>query len=453
MKHHPTARANLGSQGRAPYRWYRHLILDAVALVYGQGDLMHLASPLAATRRGIIAGGSAALLLAAQARAQSTHFSPLRAVSAPAKANTLDASLKALADQERFCGAIQIASADRVLFSRAYGLASREYGAANTTNTMFNLASAGKMFTSTIIAHLVEEGRVTYDDPVAKHLDSSWLAAPYASQVTIRHLLTHTGGIPEYFKPGGVYEQRSRRLMRTVDEYKSFLETTRLDFAPGAQWHYSNSGYVLLGAIIEKVTGAEYAQAINDVICNPLGLKRTGAYDLQDIIVDYAQGYTRVPTRPLPPPPGMTPPPGAAPGSPPPRPGFLESIERIGQTPPPPASAGLVWRNNFSRLAVRGGPSGGSMSTVGDMTRFLQALNGKLLKPKTFETASTVQAAPADWALGFMPMSGGIGHTGGFAGVSTCSVLYPDGSTLVILSNIDNGAYAAAFEVLKLARA
>jgi CubicO group peptidase (beta-lactamase class C family) len=350
----------------------------------------------------------------------------------------IDAALTALTARERFSGVVLIAKGDKVLFEKAYGLASREYGVANTIDTRFNLASAGKMFTAVTIARLAEAGRISLDDPISKYLDASWIS-PEQGKVTIAQLLDHTSGFGSYFSPA--FMDMSRAKLKTVDDYKPLIAGTKLEFEPGTKWSYSNSGFHLLGAIIEKVTGEPYDVYVGKTLWTPTGMAGTAALDLEAVNHDYAQGYAKDLRAPPPPPSGP----------PPSRDDFRAMLTAMNAMQDKMEAGGFDIRNNVFEHVVKGGPAGGTVSTAPDMLRFANALaDGKLVSPAMVRTMSTPKPNSPTYGYGLQLTDGGYGHTGGFPGISTAVIIYPDGYRLIILSNIDGGSGNATVALIAL---
>ena len=188
-----------------------------------------------------------------------------------------------------FSGVVLIAKNEKVLLHQAYGFADRERKIPNTIETTFHLASVGKMFTAIAIARLVKDGKLSYTDTVAKALPD-YRNKAVAEKVTIHQLLTHTAGFGTFFEsPGFVkgktYENSTAEIPVYQDE-KPFFE-------PGARWRYSNAGYSLLGAIIERLSGKTYRQYVLETILKPLGMTQT------HINSNTAIFYTQSPDDPL----------------------------------------------------------------------------------------------------------------------------------------------------------
>jgi CubicO group peptidase (beta-lactamase class C family) len=354
----------------------------------------------------------------------------------------LQATFTDLTKAELFAGTVLIAKGDKVLFEGAYGLASREYGIPNRLDTRLNLASAGKMFTAVAIGALRDSGKIRFEDPIGKYLDASWIEPAAGARITLANLLTHTSGIPEYFSPE--FFGRSRELFKTLDDYKPLIAELKPTFAPGAHWSYSNSNFLLLGAVIEKVTGKSYDDFIREAVFRPAGMTHSGALDLEQVNHDYAQGYLKLPSAP-PPPPTAT------------------SIEHLDfrQDALENASAqeqltktGFEWRNNIFMHVVKGGASGGTFSTAEDLLKLANALtSGRLLKPETLALMTSPKPLSPDYGYGFELMDGGFGHTGGFPGIDNSVVFYPDGYRLIVLSNVDDGSSLVIARLIALASA
>lgn len=354
----------------------------------------------------------------------------------------IDRALARLARQNLFSGALLLARGNDILFQGAYGAASREYGVANTLNTKFNLASAGKMFTAVAIGKLVDEGRIKFNDPASDHLDSTWLAPVVAREVRVGDLLAHTSGLPEYFGPA--FFDRSRTLFTRMSSYKPLIAGSRPTFPPGSRFSYSNTNFILLGAIVQRITGRNYWTFVNQVVFRPAGMADSGPLDLEHVNHDYAQGYAKAPSAP----------PSAPPRGRAQRQGFRERAMRVAAAEAKFAKRGFQWRNNILTNIVKGMPSGGSYSTAHDLLRFTNALtSGRLVSLRTLRVMTAPKPHAPDFAYGFQLLDGGFGHTGGFPGISTAIIIYPDGSRLVVLSNVDAGSVIAYAELVKLAGA
>ena len=173
------------------------------------------------------------------------------------------------------------------LLRKGYGLASIEHGVAATPKTVYRIGSITKQFTGAAVALLAEQGKLSVDDPITKFFPDYPV---HGYVITVRHLLNHTSGIKSYTGVPDWFEQKIQLDLSTtelVDAFKSYP----MDFGPGERFLYNNSGYVLLGAIIENVTEMSYADFIEQNISKPLGLENT-RYEDRSIIPNTATGYT-----------------------------------------------------------------------------------------------------------------------------------------------------------------
>src|SRR5205085_7618997 len=141
------------------------------------------------------------------------------------------------------------------------------------------------------IAQLAEKGKLSLTDPISRYLDKGWLDKQVADKITIAHLLSHTSGLGSYFNEK--FFNSSRALYRNVDDYKPLVEAEKLPFEPGSQWAYSNTGFLLLGAIVEKTSGQDYFAYIRENIYKPAGMINSDCYELDTPIENLAEGYAK----------------------------------------------------------------------------------------------------------------------------------------------------------------
>ena len=189
-----------------------------------------------------------------------------------------------------FGGSILIAQGENILISKGYGMANLEHDVPNTPQTKFRIGSVTKQFTAMAILLLQEQGQLSVQDPVCDHIPD----CPEAWQpITIHHLLTHSSGIPDYRRFPDYRETMT--LESTVEDTLKRFRDKPLRFAPpGATFDYSNSGYIVLGYIIEQVSETSYAEYLRENIFEPLNMMNTG-YDFNHIVLkDRASGYRRV---------------------------------------------------------------------------------------------------------------------------------------------------------------
>jgi CubicO group peptidase (beta-lactamase class C family) len=332
---------------------------------------------------------------------------PARAVNLVLHRMTEADALKALAAradklarEDEFSGAVLVAKDDRVLFSHAYGLADRNRRIPNSIPTRFRIGSMNKMFTAVATLQLVEAGKVKLTAPLGTYL-RDYPNRDVATKVTIHQLLTHTGGTGDIFGPDF---DAHRKSLRTLDDYLKLYGKRGLEFEPGGRWAYSNYGFILLGAVIEKVTGHSYYDYVQQHIYAPAGMTRSGSRPEDQAVPDRSIGYTK--------PSGTT-----------------------------------AWAANTDTLPYRGTSAGGGYSTVEDLARFAHALlSHKLLNPDTTKLLITgkVKDGPSTrYAYGFEDArnadgNGWVGHGGGAPGMNGDLRIYPKpGYVVAVLANLD----------------
>jgi CubicO group peptidase (beta-lactamase class C family) len=207
-------------------------------------------------------------------------------VDPAAVAAKIDAYMQAQAAHNGFSGTVLVAREGKPVIVKGYGFANAEWQIPNTADTKFRVGSITKQFTSMVIMKLREQGKVKLEDSVCVFVapcPETW------KPVTIHHLLTHTSGIPSYT---GLAEWRKVNMQpKTVDEMIGFFRDLPLQWTPGEKYAYNNSGYFLLGAVIEKITGKKYEDALREMVLAPLGLKNTGYDWPATIIPKRASGY------------------------------------------------------------------------------------------------------------------------------------------------------------------
>jgi len=320
--------------------------------------------------------------------------------------------MQAEADAKRFGGVVMVVQGDSVLFERAAGEALRSANLPITRDTRFPLASIGKLFTAVAIGQLLDQGKLALDDPLTHWLPEH-TTRPEWSKVTIRQLLAHTSGFGSYW--GAPFEAR-RTNLKAVADYFPLFETTPLAFEPGSRFEYSNVGYVLLGAIIERAGAQDYFDYVQQHVFDAADMRDSGYFEADEDIPNLAMVYTY-------------------------------------RTLPEGAHNHLPPRTHTQLKPFKGGPAGDAISTAPDLVRFGQALlQGRLLQPNTFDLfrrpisiwppppgAKLIQRM----ALGFITIDSEhgtpIGHTGGSAGTTASLFLDPStGVITVILASVDH---------------
>jgi D-alanyl-D-alanine carboxypeptidase len=320
----------------------------------------------------------------------------------------LSAQAHELADADAFSGAFLVARDGTVLIQEARGLADREAGTPNTVDTQFRIGSMNKMFTAVAILRLIEAGELALDDPVGKHLPD-YPSGETASTVTIRHLLSHTGGTGDIFGPEF---ERNRATLREHNDYVKLYGTRSPSFEPGTRFEYSNYGFVLLGATIEAVSGTSYYDYVRDNVFRPAGMTATDSLPESEVVPDRSVGYMR-----------------SSPDGP--------------------------WRPNTDTLPWRGTAAGGGYSTAGDLLRFGEALRtGTLLSEAALAEAIRPQSEQP-YGLGFDMRGEGslrsFGHGGGAPGMNGELRVFPElGYVVVSLSNLDPPAAGRLVEFFEL---
>jgi D-alanyl-D-alanine carboxypeptidase len=315
------------------------------------------------------------------------------------------AAERARADE--FAGAVLVARHGKVLLQDAWGQADRKAGVANTPATRFRIGSMNKMFTAVATLQLIEAHKLALDDPIGKRLPD-YPNKEVAAKVTVRHLLTHTGGTGDIFGPE--FDQH-RLQLREHRDYLKLYGSRGLTQEPGTRFEYSNYGYVLLGALIERVTGGSYDDYVGDHVFRPSGMRSTGSLPESVEVPDRAVGYMR----------------------------------------PFPASA---WEPNTDTLPWRATAAGGGYSTVGDLLRFAQALgSGRLISKATL--AEATRPRQQQYGYGFDVQGqgslGSYGHGGGAPGMNGELRIFPQlGYVVVSLSNLDPPAASELAEFFAL---
>ncbi len=208
------------------------------------------------------------------------------------KAVEIDKLLQKYHGYGQFNGSALVSESGKIILKKGYGLANMEWNIENKTDTKFRIGSITKQFTSMLIMQLVEEGKIELDAKITHYLPD--YRDDTGDKVTIHHLLTHTSGIPSYTDNLN-YDKEIRLNSYAVDELIKKFCSRNLSFEPGSRYAYNNTGYFLLGAIIEKVTGKNYETVLQERILDPTGMKNTGYDHHKNIIPNRAAGYEKSP--------------------------------------------------------------------------------------------------------------------------------------------------------------
>jgi CubicO group peptidase (beta-lactamase class C family) len=302
------------------------------------------------------------------------------------------AALDALGEVGKFSGVVLVHRPGHADIERAYGLAEREAARPNTIDTRFNVGSITKTFTKVATLQLEEAGELSLDDPIDRHLPD--IPRRLSEGVTVRQLLEHTSGLADYTRTGD-FRARAAEL-RTIADHLPLLEEVTFDFEPGSGSEYSNTNYLLLGAIVEALTDMSYQEYVTRHVFAPAGLRASSFVDLERLPDDAAMGYTRL----------------------------LETEDGA------PGAIGGVAR-------PVGQSDGGSFSTARDLWRFSKALTGgELLSPLGTRRVIFGLDAAAD-----EPIEGMDCNAGGAPGISAMlCVDLGSGTAIVVLANQDEPA-------------
>ncbi len=207
-----------------------------------------------------------------------------------AKTEQLDNLLSQYHEYDKFNGSVLIAEQGKVIYKKGFGMANMEWDIPNAANTKHRLGSITKQFTAMLILQLAAEDKLDLHTAITKYLPD-YPEEP-GNKITTHHLLTHSAGLPNYTSFPGFMANESRNPY-SPDEFIKKFESKELEFTPGESFSYSNSGYFLLGLIIEKITGKTYEQMLQDNIFTPLGMENSGYDHHGDILKNRATGYNR----------------------------------------------------------------------------------------------------------------------------------------------------------------
>lgn len=316
----------------------------------------------------------------------------------------MSAVLKAQAANDRFMGSVLVAKEGAVIFEQSVGWANVEWKIAHTPATKFRIGSVTKQFTAAAILLLAERGKLTLDDPLSKFIPS---APETWKPVTVRQLLSHTGGVPSFtdIPEYGINKLRPDTPAQSIAP----VANKPLEFTPGEQFKYSNSGYVLLGWIVEVVSGQSYETFLRENIFKPLGMSDSGLDSNTAMIPQRASGYV-------------------------------------------PGPSGLLNAPYIDMHVPHG--AGAIYSTTADLHRWTQGLfGGKLLSAASLEEMIT--PVKSNYAFGLMVTTTKgrkvISHGGGIEGLNAMLTYYPESKvTVVVLANNNGPAFAPLAEQLAM---
>lgn len=309
----------------------------------------------------------------------------------------LDNYLKAQESVNEFSGVALIAKDNKIIYRKAFGSANKEWNAPNTLQTKFRIGSLTKQFTAAAVLQLAEGGKLSLDDKLSKYFPDF----PKGDSVTVHMLLTHTSGIKSYTNMPKFMSIAS--LPYPKDSVIAFFKNEPFEFSPGTNWNYNNSGYFLLGYIIEKVSGESYSEYVLRNVIKKADLENTVVDRLDSILINRAQGYSKTSTG---------------------------------------------WRNADFITMEFPYSAGAIVSTVEDMYVWNKALySGKIVSSAMLTKMTTPYSNKYGYGLGIdsMDTHKRIGHSGGIPGFISYDVYYPaDNINIIVLSNNSSPSPAIA---------
>jgi D-alanyl-D-alanine carboxypeptidase len=305
---------------------------------------------------------------------------------------------------------VAVAGDGEVIISKGYGLAEVEHDVANDAETMFRVGLVTKQFTAAGILRLAEQGKISLDDNISDYFPAFPVRG---NTITIRHLLSHTSGIKSFTGVSDFWE-KSQGHDLDIEQLLAFVSDLDFDFTPGDQYKYSNTGYLMLGAIIEQVSGMSYCQFLSEEFFKPLGLKRIRCDSNRAIIHNRAQGYS------------------------------FETGELTSDV--------LQSVNNY-------GGAGQIIASANDLIRWNMALmHGRVISPASLEAMTHPTILPSGQSTGYgfgfnlgeFRGHRAVTHSGGVFGFSAMLVCFPDEDLYIsVLSNVFGGKAVAAQSLVR----
>ncbi len=322
-----------------------------------------------------------------------------KSISKKELALELSSFINNLSMKDAFSGSVLVAKGNDVIFKGSVGYANKTWKIKNNIDTKFSLGSMNKMFTAIAALQLIEKGKLKFDDKLIEFVDNSWLPKGNSDSITIRQLLTHTSGLGNFFNDE--FNQSNKEVYRNLAAYKPLISQSELLFTPGSRNRYSNSGMLMLGLVVEKVSGESYYDYVQKHIYNKANMLNSGSFELDSVTDNLASGYLK----------------------------RMHSDQ---------------WVDSIYARAIKGSPAGGGFSTVEDLHQFSLALTEfKLLGKELTEDAYTEKTKynSAFWyGYGFSvssePNNRIVGHGGAYLGVDARLDIHLDsGFIVVILAN------------------
>lgn len=351
----------------------------------------------------------------------------------------IKANFDNLCNHQQFSGVVLVASKDQIIFEKACGVANRNYQILNTVTTKFNIGSVGKLFTSVAIAQLVEENKISLDASICEMIPN-WVNDKRACSITVEQLLIHASGLGSYMNDKRWQLGADSGLYVNISDYKPLIQSDKLLFNPGTSQTYSNNGYILLGAMIEKVTAEIYNNYLQRNIFDKASMKNTGLFRLDEIIENQSVGY----------------------------------IKECDKNK-------CRWKNNNYEVAFSGSLAGGAYSTARDLFQFTQSLHQHRLLNAKFSNdvlSSPIISPSKNITLKKVKIDGMeimerlssygyalawnkyglavwenpvlLGHNGGGPGASALLATSPDNQyTIIILSNVEGSGLIILYQKIR----
>ncbi len=334
----------------------------------------------------------------------------------------IDKSIRSQADPEPFSGVVYITRGDEVLFAKGYAHAIRSEAVPNRISTRFQIASGSKIFTSVAICQLVERGHLTFETRLSECVDVEF--PNYDPGITLHHLLTHSSGITSYFEEDvdddyeALWQDLPMYKVRRPGDFLPLFQDKKMKFLPGERFEYNDGGFILLGLIIEAVTGESFSTCIEENIFETAGMEDSGYFLTDQLPERSAYAYIKNPDD--------------------------------------------TWRTNFFAVPIKGAPDGGAYTTAPDMVKFWQALTaGELLSRETTRLLLEPHIATS-WEAPYTHYGYGVwieqanGSVRKFfvegydPGVAFRSVVYPhEGITFTMLGNTADALWPLYTEIEK----
>lgn len=322
---------------------------------------------------------------------------PEAAASQAEIARFTTAALDKLVRDNDFSGCVTVTDGTKTMLEECRGLAERRFNVPVDRQTKFHIGSMNKMFTAVAIAQLVEAGKLSWEDTLALRVPE-YPDQASAEKITVWQLLHHTSGLGDFLVPE-LYERRENFV--DPEDFLGLIARQPKVGEPGAGWSYSNAGFMLLGRIIENVSGEGYSDYIQRHVFAPAGMTASGYDRVDDIVPGLAVGYYRE------------------------------------------GPFSTVWKSDWLKVPYAGGPAGGGYSTNADLVRFSAALRtGKLVQSATLAKmfADPVPAGPGGYAAGFGDRASHgrhiRGHAGGIEGTdANLAIVWETGATVALTSN------------------